>query len=96
MNLGLDLEPLAPGMIGRALEVMSGVANFSLSLIPLDWQCYALGTNYGINGHDLLNAFLQERILRMVALGCLQSFNLDWCAHHGLDWQTLRTDLQEN
>jgi len=69
LNLGLDLEPLAPGMIGRALEMMSGVANFSLSLIPLDWQCYALDTNYGINGHDLLNVFLQERILRMVATG---------------------------
>ncbi len=49
--------------------MMSGVANFSLSLIPLDWQCYALDTNYGINGHDLLNVFLQERILRMVATG---------------------------
>ncbi len=69
LHLHIELKPLRPDQIGRSLEMMAGVASFSISLSVLGWQAYVMDTLYRVDGHNLLNVFVQERILRMVAAG---------------------------
>ena len=76
LHLNFDIQPLKAGQLSRSLELMAGVASLSVSLSVLNWQTYCVDTIYGIMGHNLSNAFVQERILKMVAAGVFAFIHL--------------------